>query len=74
MSEQDGIWPCAGGCRRVTQVSINGLCPECEETRLRQHDERMRTIHWRETGELLAAGAFLGRRRPTATGERGEDG
>ncbi len=56
----DGLFRCVG-CRSMLperEIGITGQCRECWQKRLEEHDTLMRTIIWRETGELVPAGKY----------------
>lgn len=55
-------WVRCVGCGRVLlkgDIGITGRCCECWKSMLEEHDLLMRTIIWREKGELVPVGKYM---------------
>lgn len=47
-----------GELKPEKEIGITGMCRECWKEYLEEHDLLMRTIIWRDTGELVPVGKY----------------
>ncbi|MBC7340846.1 MAG: hypothetical protein H5U02_00065 [Clostridia bacterium] len=61
MSMIEGPLRCVscGNVFAAKDIGITGRCRECWEKALEEHDLLMRTIIWREKGELVPVGRYM---------------